>query len=613
MPKGKLELYSERQFFVVTGNHVIGTPTTINERQDQLLSILSKFFLEPKAEKQRKFYEKSPKLPNNYQPAEIPQDDNELWQIMFREKNGSKWESLFHGDTGDYVGDDGHVDESAAEYAQISKLVYYTGHDATRVERMMWQTALVRDKWTSHPTYLKLTIGNAMTTVTKDYDPMYYQHKAKRIERELFEEIRMNHQAKFAEQSEQAKKGSQEKNTFDTDYEDIPFEDDEARKEEPKVSIFDQVKELLMDAIEKQDVDAVYALADMVVMLTAQEQASIKSIIERNKKQLLGFSLSSYKDCLKEAKDTLKRKKAEEREKNNPHYDVAPYYKSEGSGMWMTIEPTEKNPEPDDVKISNFTAEIVTDITLDDGAEKTRLYELDADLSGQLFNFELPVEDFPKCDWIDIHIGARARLEVFSRVKDHLIAAIKYVSSAQRKLHYAHTGWCKINGTWVYLHNAGHLSGVSGVGSEEINYTTHTFFTSQSAYSPTSYPHLSGVSGVSGVDIEASVKLTGSLANYAFPDNRDNMQQAIRASLGFMDLTKDTITMPLYASVWRSVLGEVDFGIHLAGQTGLGKSEVCALLQQFFGAVMNARKLPGSWSLLRILLRCYCFRQKIPW
>lgn len=190
VPKGKLELYSERRFFVVTSKHVPGTPTTIYERQDQLLSILNTHFLEPKAEKQREFYKKSPKLPDNYQPSEVPQDDNELWQIIFREKNGRTWERLYYGDTGDYMGDDGRIDESRADAALAAKLAFYTQHDASRVERMMWQTGLVRDKWTSHPTYLRqLTIDNAMKLDSKSYDPSYHKREAEerkeRIAREM--------------------------------------------------------------------------------------------------------------------------------------------------------------------------------------------------------------------------------------------------------------------------------------------------------------------------------------------------------------------------------------------------------------------------------------------
>jgi primase-polymerase (primpol)-like protein len=183
VPAKKLELYSERRFFVVTGQHVPGTPTTINERQDQLLSILNTFFLEPKAEKERAFREQHPQTPKDYQPAEIPQDDNDLWQIMFHSKNGSAIESLYYGDASRYRGDDGSSDESAADAALAAKLVYYTQHDASRVERMMWQTGLVRDKWKTHSIYLKLTIDNAMKFVADDFDPLYYKREAERKSR----------------------------------------------------------------------------------------------------------------------------------------------------------------------------------------------------------------------------------------------------------------------------------------------------------------------------------------------------------------------------------------------------------------------------------------------
>src|SRR5262249_49296200 len=43
-------------------------------------------------------------------------------------------------------------------------------------------------------------------------------------------------------------------------------------------------------------------------------------------------------------------------------------------------------------------------------------------------------------------------------------------------------------------------------------------------------------------------------------------------------------------------LGETDFAVHLAGETGAFKSEVAALHQQHFGAAMDRLHLPGTWS-----------------
>lgn len=531
-------------------------------------------------------------------------------------ENGAEFTELLYG------GWCGHNSASSADLALCNYYAAATGKDPVRMDQLFRLSGLMRPKWDrparSGEIYGEGTIQRAIDGCTFEYDPNFgKREEAKRLEEDLKEMIK-EHKAKYANPENEQEDTSEKQDSsnqdeqgdpFDTEY-SIPSEDEDPKEEATK-STFEQVKELLNKAIEEGNIETIYALAGMIVRLPlAQEQASIKSILQSRKKAIPSFSMAAYNDCIKEAKNDLRQNKTKERYKDHLYNDIAPYYKEEGSGMKMTIEPTEKNPEPDPVKISNFTAEIVTDITVDDGAEKTRLYEIEVELTGQLFNFEVPVEDFPKCDWIDIHIGARARLEVFARVRDHLIAAIKYVSHANEKNYYAHTGWRKINGVMVYLHNDGCLGQLGQIPSENLKDLTHPFFISQSAYRATLYPHLGHVGHVGHVDIEAYVKLTGSLANYVFPPDRENTQQAIRASIGFMDLTKDTITMPIFAAVWRSILGDVDFGIHLAGQTGLGKSEVCALVQQYFGSSMNARKLPGSWESTVNSLEMLLFQSK---
>src|SRR5206468_586617 len=71
---------------------------------------------------------------------------------------------------------------------------------------------------------------------------------------------------------------------------------------------------------------------------------------------------------------------------------------------------------------------------------------------------------------------------------------------------------------------------------------------------------------------------------------------AIRASLDLLRLGPDRTTFPLLAAVYRAVLGDTDFGLHLTGPTGSYKSEAAALAQQHFGPGMDARHLPMSWS-----------------
>src|SRR5262249_48786127 len=71
---------------------------------------------------------------------------------------------------------------------------------------------------------------------------------------------------------------------------------------------------------------------------------------------------------------------------------------------------------------------------------------------------------------------------------------------------------------------------------------------------------------------------------------------AVRASLGMLRLGRDPMTFPLLAAAYRAPLGNADFSLHLAGATGLFKSEAAALAQQHYGAGLDARHLPCNWS-----------------
>jgi len=77
--RGPFEVYESGRFFVVTGNHVIGTPTTVEERQAKLDEVLEHFL---------------PPAHNSFEQvaarAAIPVDldDQELLERAMRAKNG---------------------------------------------------------------------------------------------------------------------------------------------------------------------------------------------------------------------------------------------------------------------------------------------------------------------------------------------------------------------------------------------------------------------------------------------------------------------------------------------------------------------------------------------
>ena len=61
-------------------------------------------------------------------------------------------------------------------------------------------------------------------------------------------------------------------------------------------------------------------------------------------------------------------------------------------------------------------------------------------------------------------------------------------------------------------------------------------------------------------------------------------------------MAPEHLTVPLLGAAFRAVLGPADFSLHLAGRTGIFKTELAARVQQLFGARMDAQHLPANWS-----------------
>jgi hypothetical protein len=164
--------------------------------------------------------------------------------------------------------------------------------------------------------------------------------------------------------------------------------------------------------------------------------------------------------------------------------------------------------------------------------------------------------------WVAEHLGATAIVMPGMTLKDHARAAIQLLSQhiTQQRV-YTHLGWRKRGEAWCYLHAGGAI-------------------------------------GTQGVVSAVTVRPGDALALYQLPapPAAEEACVAIRASVRVLDVAEDTVTIPGYAAVWRAVLGRVDFGVHLTGSTGQGKTELAALFQQHWGDGMDARHLPASWS-----------------
>jgi hypothetical protein len=207
--------------------------------------------------------------------------------------------------------------------------------------------------------------------------------------------------------------------------------------------------------------------------------------------------------------------------------------------------------------LTNFAAKITRDVAEDDGAEVRRRFEIEATLNGRREVFSVPSARFAGMGWPTEHLGASAVVYPGFGIKDHARAAVQVLSGeVPTDRVYAHTGWRKVDGEWVYLHAEG------AIGRD---------------------------GRVSGVRTE----LTGVLAGRVLPDPPEGEQlvEAVRASLRLLWSVPPRIAVVLHAATYRAPLGESDFSVHVSGPTGEGKSELAALCQQHFGAGLDARHL----------------------
>ena len=130
--KGAIELYDRARYFTVTGQPYPGSPTGIAERQPTLEALHRHIFGTAEA-----MVSRAPAGPQRIEPV-----DADLIDRMLRASNGDRTRRLWEGDTSRYGGDD-----SAADFALLSHLHYWTGGDDARMDRLFRQSGLMREKW----------------------------------------------------------------------------------------------------------------------------------------------------------------------------------------------------------------------------------------------------------------------------------------------------------------------------------------------------------------------------------------------------------------------------------------------------------------------------------
>jgi len=147
--RGPVEMYCSGRFLTVTGIHVAGTPTTVEERQAELTDLHVKVF--GKAD---------PSHGTATGVSTNPLPDDELIRRARNAENGEKFSRLW---SGDYTG---YASQSEADLALCVILAFWAGRDSVRIDRLFRQSKLFRPKWDQRHsaggrTYGQLTVEKA--------------------------------------------------------------------------------------------------------------------------------------------------------------------------------------------------------------------------------------------------------------------------------------------------------------------------------------------------------------------------------------------------------------------------------------------------------------------
>lgn len=228
----------------------------------------------------------------------------------------------------------------------------------------------------------------------------------------------------------------------------------------------------------------------------------------------------------------------------------------------------------DVVHLSNFTASITEEIRYVDGLSHQTTLVINGRHRGKaLGEIQVPADKFPSLAWVLTHWGVKPVISPIPNAERHLRAAIQGKSDPKRKTIYTHTGWTEIAGQPAYLSAAGAIS-------------------------------------AKGHDPLVAVLLPIELSRFAIVPEPAKAADGVRATIALSMLGPKQIMWPLIAATVRPPIGAVDYGIHISGQTGTFKTEVCSLLQSHYGPKMDARHLPGSWSSTANALEAQAYRCK---
>jgi hypothetical protein len=157
---GRIEIYDHDRYFTVSGCHLEGTPSTIEERQERLLLLRRRVLGEqPSANGHARLRP----------AADAGLSDQAIIMKVVSADNGEKFRRLWAGDTRGYEHEenDGH---SEADLALCAMIAFWTGPAPERIDALFRKSGLYREKW-ERADYRRRTIACALDGKTEFYRP----------------------------------------------------------------------------------------------------------------------------------------------------------------------------------------------------------------------------------------------------------------------------------------------------------------------------------------------------------------------------------------------------------------------------------------------------------
>ena len=149
---GKIEIYSRRRFFTMTGDSINGDYSSLHDCSAIAKELYKRIGgLKPNGNGNGRHH--------HYQSSDLHETDLRL-EAALRDPIFSR---LWYGDTSGNKNDD-----SAADLALCNRIVFYFGADEDVVDRLFRQSKLYREKW-ERGDYRKWTIDKAIEGTTERY------------------------------------------------------------------------------------------------------------------------------------------------------------------------------------------------------------------------------------------------------------------------------------------------------------------------------------------------------------------------------------------------------------------------------------------------------------